>query len=594
MGHRVFGGVLFAGVMAGCIALTMVVGTGASFSMMAYNFAFLAVMILICIVAVAGGLVRMGKLNASFGTAADKLEQIKDENQEEKKNRFQSLARIFSYKGLRESMEKFLHDWYRSKVGICDVEDYINADEVDAMVQKRMLEMVPDILTSMGILGTFVGLVWGLRDFEPSNYEAMTTSVVSLVDGIKVAFLTSIYGLSLSLAYSYSMKSEYSGLMVSLQHFLDMFHRHVIPAAEAESRNAMVAYQQEQTKMMQNMAEEFSKQLVNSFETTITPAFQKMNESLDVMLSTITKSQKEVLDEMVGQFLKQLRESFHIEFAGFNAAVEEMASSQKRNVLYTEKLFQQLSVELNNSFLKEDHSMRQIVKEMTDIQKQYTQAMTETMQRNQQLVESQNESCRHTVAYMQEAEEKSAKFWVACNQTMQKYLDAASKSFGDIQEIGKTNLDLLKGYEDSQKDLMANLEALKEEFIGREGKVYTAFEELYKANEKLILNYNQRVGEFVDAQNMIFTVLRNMEDLLNQIEVSGSGSHVQLQKETAVTREDIAQLDPSVIRHLEQVLEEEGERQRELLENLNSIMREFVRALQKSGAKFSFFKSHDK
>ena len=341
--------------------------------------------------------------------------------------------------------------------------------------------------------------------------------------------------------------------------------------------------------MMQNMAQEFSKQLVSSFETTITPAFQKMNESLDVMLSTISKSQKEVLDELVGQFLKQLRESFHIEFAGFNAAVEEMASSQKRNVLYTEKLFQQLSVELNNSFLKEDHSMRQIVKEMTDIQKQYTQAMEETMQKNQELVEAQNESCRHTVSYMQEAEEKSAKFWVACNQTMQKYLDSASKAFGDIQEIGKTNVNLLKGYEDSQKDLMASLEALKEEFIDREGKVYTAFEELYKANEKLILNYNQRVGEFVDAQNMIFTVLRNMEDLLNQIEVSGAANRVQLGRETAAAKEQTPEFDPQMIKHLEQVLEEEGERQSELIEELNSIMREFVKAIQKNG-KFSLFR----
>lgn len=593
MGNRVFGGALFAGILGMCIVLTIAVSTDASVSTMAYNIAFLGVMVVICIVAVAGGLIRMGKIGASLDTAAEKLEQVKEENQEEKKKRFQSLGRIFSYKGLKEKMEKFLHDWYRSKVGLCDVEDYINADEIDEMTKKRMLEMVPDILTSMGILGTFVGLVWGLRDFEPLNYDTMTSSVVSLVDGIKVAFLTSIYGLSLSLAYSYCMKTEYSKLMRALQNFLDMFHRHVAPSAEAESRNALVAYQQEQTKMLQNMAQEFSQQLVKSFETTITPAFQKMNKSLDVVLSTVARSQEEVMNELVEKFLKQLRESFHVEFSGFNTAIEEMASSQKRNVLYTEKLFQQLSVELNNAFLKEDHAMKQIVKEMTEIQKQYTQGLNETMQKNEELAKIQTESCQHTVAYMQEAEEKSAKFWVACNQTMQKYLDAAAKAFGEIEEVGKTNVDLLKGYEDSQKDLLGSLEALKEEFVDREGKVYSVFEELYKANEKLIQNYNQRVGEFVDAQNMIFTVLRNMEDLLNQIEVSGAGDHVQLHKETAAAKEQTEQVNLEAIKHLEQVLEEEGERQRELLDHLNSIMREFTRALQKSG-KFSLFKSHDK
>ena len=77
MGHRVFGGVLFAAVIAACIGLTLFVGTDAAFSMMVYNFGFLGVMILICIVAVAGGLVRMGQMNTALDMAAGKLEQIK-------------------------------------------------------------------------------------------------------------------------------------------------------------------------------------------------------------------------------------------------------------------------------------------------------------------------------------------------------------------------------------------------------------------------------------------------------------------------------------------------------------------------------------
>lgn len=40
----------------------------------------------------------------------------------------------------------------------------------------------------------------------------MTTSVSALVDGIKVAFLTSIYGIAFALIYSSGMKSVYSGM----------------------------------------------------------------------------------------------------------------------------------------------------------------------------------------------------------------------------------------------------------------------------------------------------------------------------------------------------------------------------------------------
>lgn len=79
------------------------------------------------------------------------------------------------------------------------MEDYINEDLVDNSIHRSLLEMIPDMLTSLGILGTFIGLVWGLKNFNPANYDAMTSSVASLVEGIKVAFLTSIYGLALAL-----------------------------------------------------------------------------------------------------------------------------------------------------------------------------------------------------------------------------------------------------------------------------------------------------------------------------------------------------------------------------------------------------------
>lgn len=91
----------------------------------------------------------------------------------------------------------------QSHEGIGDIEEYLNGDDMDEHVHKRLLEMAPDIFTSLGILGTFVGLVWGLKNFEPTNYEAMTTSVASLVDGIKVAFLTSIYGIAMSIVYTW-------------------------------------------------------------------------------------------------------------------------------------------------------------------------------------------------------------------------------------------------------------------------------------------------------------------------------------------------------------------------------------------------------
>ena len=50
----------------------------------------------------------------------------------------------------------------------------------------------PSLLTTMGILGTFVGIYMGLQEFNISNIDA---SIPKLLGGLKVAFTTSIIGI---------------------------------------------------------------------------------------------------------------------------------------------------------------------------------------------------------------------------------------------------------------------------------------------------------------------------------------------------------------------------------------------------------------
>ena len=70
--------------------------------------------------------------------------------------------------------DDFVDSISRTEEGIAEVEDFVNIDDVDVHIHKRLLEMAPDIFTSLGILGTFIGLVWGLKNFQPTDYEVMT------------------------------------------------------------------------------------------------------------------------------------------------------------------------------------------------------------------------------------------------------------------------------------------------------------------------------------------------------------------------------------------------------------------------------------
>ena len=56
----------------------------------------------------------------------------------------------------------------------------------------------PNVYTTIGVLGTFVGIYFGLRGFDVEN---ITESILTLLEGLKTAFTTSIWGISLSLVF---------------------------------------------------------------------------------------------------------------------------------------------------------------------------------------------------------------------------------------------------------------------------------------------------------------------------------------------------------------------------------------------------------
>lgn len=61
-----------------------------------------------------------------------------------------------------------------------------------------LVDISPGILTSLGILGTFLGIFLGLMDFD---IRTINRSVPELLEGLKVAFGTSILGLGGALIF---------------------------------------------------------------------------------------------------------------------------------------------------------------------------------------------------------------------------------------------------------------------------------------------------------------------------------------------------------------------------------------------------------
>ena len=446
MKKKITHSILFVAVLAGTTALTLFAGRG-NLSSTIYNFVFLAVIAVLYMIAMFGGMFRMNNLSTAFHRAVEELNGMFKTPGKTDPNNLTYLGELFDDKYLDQKMDSFTDSINNSKEGLGDIEEFINEDELDIHVHKKLLEMVPDIFTSLGILGTFLGLVWGLRDFQPTDYSAMTSSVAALVEGIKVAFLTSIYGISFSIIYNFGMKGEYSSMTEELQAFLEKFHSYVMPTAENESRNLLLASQKLQTSAMKQMAEQFSVQMADSFEKVITPTFQKMNDSLDVLVASVTRCQEDAIREISDEFLKQMNNSFHLQFRDFNVALDQLKKAQKENTAYTSAMYQTMSQKLTETYDKQDKAITDMVKEMGGMQTRYMSTANRILSENQEIQKMQQQDYQHVVDYLKDAEKSAAKFWVACiqaNKKMTEEFTAQMEDFAQYQRLSYKTMEQVR------------------------------------------------------------------------------------------------------------------------------------------------------
>lgn len=544
MGKKIVNVVLFLTVVAAAVGMTIYTGKGAA-SVMVYNFVFLGVMVLIYLSGMIGGMFKMNRLSEALRHGTEEVSSIFKAPGKAKAEDLSVLNEIFGNTYLDKKMDTFRGSIDKSQEGIGDVEDFINEEEMDLHIHKRLLEMVPDILTSLGILGTFVGLVWGLKNFNPNDYAAMTSSVASLVDGIKVAFLTSIYGIALSIVYTYGMKSEYSSLTENLQGFLDRFHAYVMPTAENESRNLLVSSQKIQTEAMNKMAEQFSVQMADSFEKVITPTFRKMNDSLDMLVTSVTRCQQDAVKEILDGFMKEMHNSFQLQFRDFNEALNQLKKAQKENADYTATLYQTMSTQLSDNYLQQERVMKDAVTELGNLQNRYLTMANRIVQDNQNIQKMQQQDYQHVTEYLKEAEQSAAKFWVACNQTMKRYVEAAAA-----------------GMENAGQSSQASAEVLK-------------------ANRQLIQDFDTKMQEFSQYQKLSYQTMEQVRRLLTDVSLSGKDLQLQSGRVDSISQK--ASVDK-----IQRLLEEQGEAQKELLEDISKNIRELSKAAQKG--KFSLFK----
>jgi len=193
-------------------------------------------------------------------------------------------------------------------------------------------QYTPTLLTTLGILGTFFGIVAGLLAFD---IERIDESIQGLLGGMKTAFITSLVGMLLSIVYKVLVSV---GLLVnSAKEELD---EDQIGAAELyavmrEQRDGIAALNQAigsgdessltgQMKLLRSDINDAGKQSRKDAVEFQEKLWIKLQDFADMMSKSATETVIEALKQVIADFNKNLTEQFGENFKQLNLAVEKL------------------------------------------------------------------------------------------------------------------------------------------------------------------------------------------------------------------------------------------------------------------------------
>lgn len=348
------------------------------------------------------------------------------------------------------------------RIAISSIEDYFNMDMIDAITRARICELIPGLLTGLGLLGTFLGLIDGLQGVNTGTVEEIANGIDKLLGGMSTAFMTSIAGVGASLAFSAIYKVAYSNTERKLERFLSVFSDSNGAEVEETPINKILTYQYRQTELLQTFAGEVSHSISTTLAELIAPVFTQMSDNIEKFSNFTTMQQQEGLEKLVGKFVQSMDDNLGKQFQELASAIE-LTSQWQKNMLND---LQAVLTGIKDT-AEDVQKIRAIAKETADELKSYVVSLHEITEK----IHNQIEYVEGQVTAAAESAEKEREFLTGLNESAER-LATISDCIVSQTEAMET---VLTTIEEDCKRRVSEVSRISEEQVEQVGKAAEAY-----------------------------------------------------------------------------------------------------------------------
>lgn len=210
----------------------------------------------------------------------------------------------------------------------CDVEDYINDQEVfPEYAHLQLSEVIPGLLTSLGILGTFIGLMRGLGELDLTSAERTMSSITTMIGGMRFAYGTSIAGLTASLIFNVFFRAAQGAATSALDDFNEAFTQAVMQRPLDDNVRA-TCYLEDQALFLNGAFGDINHKLETGIGVAIDRAFAPIGQNMSAFIMAETQAQVDGLNQIVTEFVSHLNHALNGQFVQLAKTMSQLNQAQ--------------------------------------------------------------------------------------------------------------------------------------------------------------------------------------------------------------------------------------------------------------------------
>jgi hypothetical protein len=350
--------------------------------------------------------------------------------------------------------EDTLHDVQKAGSGettLTEVRATVPAETMftrEMLVDGRMFDdftrHLPGVLTGLGIIGTFAGLLDGLRQFKPTPIEAAVNGLGPLLLGVQHAFVASGFAIACAMGVVFISRLTLACLYRLVDHLTrdidslyatgagEEYLARLVKSSEQNSANTAQlkdALVEDLNKMMTNLVERqiaaqeastaaLGKHIGDSISTAIAEPMKRVSEVMEVTAKGNGEQVNSMLETLLTGFMAKLEDTFGGQMRGINEQMQRSMDAMTSVQSSLQGLLADIKKSNEQAATQMSGTLEDAMKKAADNQQLLTDQMREFVQDFRRLVS-----------------EEQSKSNQAMNDAVMKVLGEVAKSMDNLEEI---------------------------------------------------------------------------------------------------------------------------------------------------------------